>query len=425
MRATRLFSGRFSIIALLVVILAAPARTAPLPKDEEQSLRQKALKLNEITGEDPILGQIVILLEDKEKENTKKLLAVALKMAREKDKDKDPVFNINATYILARVAARLKESEPGEYFYKQQVAQALKLASSQKFVRAYDGLITLLFQNKRYAEAEKVCKEFLELKGDDHIQRFKMLVLRRMVQTQTKQGKVDDAMRVVENLLKAQPENWLTRELKGWVLRESGKLDEAAKTYEDVLDRISKDDRLDKEQKEDYGSEIRYTLSGVYIDLKKIDKAAEHLQTLLKKDENNPTYNNDLGFIWADHDMKLDEAEKLIRKALAEEKKLRKKAGLEGADDKDNAAYLDSLGWVLFKRKKFKEALEPLLEAIKQEEGQHLEIYDHLGDVYIALEQPDKAIAAWKKGLTCEPVGKRDEKRKIEVEKKMKQYEKK
>src|SRR5207245_655211 len=125
----------------------------------------------------------------------------------------------------------------------------------------------------------------------------------------------------------------------------------------------------------------------------------EHLQTLLKKNDNNPTYNNDLGFIWADHDMNLDEAEKLIRKAIVEEKKLRKKAGVPMAEDKDNAAYLDSLGWVLFKKKKFKEALEPLLEAVKQEEGQHLEIYDHLGDVYIALEQTDKAIAAWKKGL--------------------------
>lgn len=423
MRATGTFSGRLIVVALLVLILTSPGRTAPLPQDEEQSLRQKALKLNEITGDDPILGQIITLLEDKE--NTRKLLTVALKMAKEKDKDKDPVFNLNATYILARVASRLKELDASEYFYKQQAAQALKLASSQKFVRAYTGLIDLLFANKRYVEAEKVCKEFLELRGDENIQRFKMLVLRRMVQTQTKQGKVDDALKVVDNLLKAQPENWLTRELKGWVLRESGKLDEAAKTYEEVLDRIAKDDGLDKEQKDEFGSDIRYTLSGVYIDLKKIDKATEHLQTLLKKDESNPTYNNDLGFIWADHDMNLDEAEKLIRKAIVEEKKLRKKAGVPMANDKDNAAYLDSLGWVLYKKKKFKEALEPLQEAIKQEEGQHLEIYDHLGDVFIALEQPDKAIETWKKGLTCQPVSKRDEKRKVEVEKKIKQHEKK
>ena len=46
----------------------------------------------------------------------------------------------------------------------------------------------------------------------------------------------------------------------------------------------------------------------------------EELQTLLKKKPNNPTYNNDLGYIWADHDMNLEESEKLIRKAIEEER---------------------------------------------------------------------------------------------------------
>src|SRR5438045_8830581 len=107
MRATGTLSGRLIVGVLFVMILAAPSRTAPVPVDDEQALRQKALKLNEVTGDDPILGQIVTLLEDKD--NTKKLLAVALKMAKEKAKDKDPLFNINATYILARTAARLHE----------------------------------------------------------------------------------------------------------------------------------------------------------------------------------------------------------------------------------------------------------------------------------------------------------------------------
>src|SRR5262249_19160585 len=78
-------------------------------------------------------------------------------------------------------------------------------------------------------------------------------------------------------------------------------------------------------------------------------------------------------------------------------------------------------GWVLYKKKKFKEALEPLRAAVKQEEGQHIEIYDHLADVYVALGQKDKAVDAWKKGLTCNPLSKRDESRKAEVEKKIKQ----
>src|SRR5262249_47831352 len=105
---------------------------------------------------------------------------------------------------------------------------------------------------------------------------------------------------------------------------------------------------------------------------------------------------------------------------IEEDRKLRKGAG------KDNAAYLDSLGWVLYKKKKYKEALPYFLDAVKDpDEGQHLEIYDHLAEVYIALGQTDKALETWKKALTCKPLGKRDEQRKLEVEKKVKKLEKK
>ena len=65
----------------------------------------------------------------------------------------------------------------------------------------------------------------------------------------------------------------------------------------------------------------RYVLTGLYVDIKDIGKAAKHLQTLIKRNHDNPTYKNDLGFIWADHDQKLDEAEKLIREALDLDKK--------------------------------------------------------------------------------------------------------
>ena len=80
--------------------------------------------------------------------------------------------------------------------------------------------------------------------------------------------------------------------------------------------------------------------------------------------------------------MNLEESEKLIREALDLDKKAKEKLKEEGKIDevKENAAYLDSLGWVLFKQKKYKEALEPLKKAAADEDdGNHLEIWDHLG----------------------------------------------
>src|SRR5205823_2953410 len=106
-------------------------------------------------------------------------------------------------------------------------------------------------------------------------------------------------------------------------------------------------------------------------------------------------------------------------KALDEDKKQRKNIA-DADEDKDSSAYLDSLGWVLFKKKKYKEAKEPLLKAIEDKEGQHIEILDHLGDVHMALGEKDEAVKAWKKGIEVAGETKREQEKKAQVEKKLK-----
>jgi tetratricopeptide (TPR) repeat protein len=191
---------------------------------------------------------------------------------------------------------------------------------------------------------------------------------------------------------------------------------------------MQKDENADKnkEAKAEFEEEIRrmhLRLSTIYTDLNQIDKAAAHLKILLDKDPDDPGVNNDLGYIWADHDMNLDEAEKMIRKALDEDRKRRKKENpdVKPEDDKDNAAYLDSLGWVLFKKKKFQEAKAPLLQAVKEKDGKHVEIYDHLGEVHMALGEKAEAVAVWKEALKLETEEKREKDIKAKVEKKLKE----
>jgi tetratricopeptide (TPR) repeat protein len=410
--------GRFLALALLFFVGALPLRAA-----EDDALRKEAVTLNELTGQDPISGRILELLEDEA--GTKKLLAVAAKMAKEKEQP----FNINATYILATLASADKEIETAQFFYRLNAEQALKLQSEEKLSRAYAGLIQMYFDNKKYADSEKVCREFLELETlntepdplhperASPIERLKPIVMRHMIRSIARQGNLDKAVDLIDKLMKADPNNWLNLQLKGQILRDAGSLEEAAKIYEDVIERIKKDKRLTNEQKVEWASDLRYPLSGIYVDLNQVDKAAEQLKTLLAKEPNNPTYNNDLGYIWADHDINLEESEKLIRKALEEDKKLRAKG------TKDNPAYLDSLGWVLYKQKKYKEALPPLLEAVQDKDGKHIEIYDHLGDVHLALGEKAEAVAAWKEGLKVVGDSKREQARKIEVEKKLKAHE--
>ena len=79
------------------------------------------------------------------------------------------------------------------------------------------------------------------------------------------------------------------------------------------------------------------------------DKAADLLRKSIALDpENSAEASNYLGYMWADHNMNLDEAETMIRRALQSEP--------------NNASYLDSLGWVEFRKGQFDRALDNLLQ---------------------------------------------------------------
>ena len=98
---------------------------------------------------------------------------------------------------------------------------------------------------------------------------------------------------------------------------------------------------------------------------------------------------NYLGYMWAERGVNLPKARELIEKAVKLEPK--------------NAAYLDSLAWVIYKLDQPKEALPWMLKAVELSEEPDATLYDHLGDIYSAMQQPAKAQEAWKKALDIEP----------------------
>ncbi|NBV21149.1 MAG: tetratricopeptide repeat protein [Proteobacteria bacterium] len=98
---------------------------------------------------------------------------------------------------------------------------------------------------------------------------------------------------------------------------------------------------------------------------------------------------NYLGYMWAERGENLSEARGMIEKALKLEP--------------DNAAFLDSMAWVLFKLNQPKQALEYQLKALKLQKEPDATLHDHLGDIYLALKQPAKAREQWEQSLAIEP----------------------
>ena len=96
------------------------------------------------------------------------------------------------------------------------------------------------------------------------------------------------------------------------------------------------------------------------------------------------------------------------------------------ASEPDNAAYQDSLGWVLFKLGKYEEAREPLEKACRLSTGTgDGTLWDHLGDVYHRLKLMDKAVEAWERALAItEQEAGADPQLKERLQDKLKQFKK-
>ncbi|MCS7271113.1 MAG: tetratricopeptide repeat protein, partial [Gemmataceae bacterium] len=353
-------------------------------QDNDSQLQAEILKLNQATTEELQKAKLRQLRKDKEK--AKALVAAAVKML---GSDSGSKLNYNAITILGRTAQFVKNYDAAERFYERQIELAQKVRkSADSIIDAYENLILLYFEMKRYDQVIGTCERFLDLKGPEELERVKPFVIEQLVQAKAKKGDFQEAMRITQGLLQLSENSWYFLRLKGYVEREAEKYKDAIKTFQEVLEKLEEDENLKPEIREREIDRTRYILSALYIDINDIDQAAKQLEILVKKNPTNATYKNDLGYIWADNDRNLDEAEKLIREALELDRKEKEKLKEKGEIDevRENAAYLDSMGWVLFKKKRYKEALEYLKKAaMDEEEGQHLEIWDHLADCYMAL----------------------------------------
>jgi tetratricopeptide (TPR) repeat protein len=164
---------------------------------------------------------------------------------------------------------------------------------------------------------------------------------------------------------------------------------------------------------------VRYVLTNAYLGLKQFDKAEAALREVLEYDPDDALALNNLGYHLADEGRKLPEAEVLIRRAIALNRDVRARAGNPVTE---SGVYLDSLGWVLFRRGKLAEAKAAFERAVTDPDGAADPlVWDHFGDVLYKLGEKEQARAAWKKAEPGYAVGRqgREGGRKEELQRKL------
>jgi tetratricopeptide (TPR) repeat protein len=148
--------------------------------------------------------------------------------------------------------------------------------------------------------------------------------------------------------------------------------------------------------------ELLYNLGVVYGESGRAPEALAYMEQVLARNPNHAGALNYVGYSKAEQGADLDEAERMINRALEQRP--------------DDGYITDSLGWVFYMRAK------PLLEAGRVEQGRALleraireleraaeltggdpVISEHLGDAYLLLEDRSRALEFYEEALNLEP----------------------
>jgi tetratricopeptide (TPR) repeat protein len=339
-------------------------------------------------------------------------------------------LRVETLQVLAVLAEKHHQLTEAERLYRG----ALKQITPEAETLVYGGLLRVLARARRLEAQLEVCEGGLSGNAAQGLPKAQatspVLFLTEKARALAGLRRHDEAVQAADRALAvaAEDNKLLVRVLRVRLLVMATRHADAEKECQALLKQYTQPAET---------LEIRYLLSHVYTAAKQHARAEEQLQLVLEADPDNATANNDLGYLWADQNKNLAQAEEMIRRAIEADRRQRRPGGpgLPGEPGapgpivptsatlaEDNAAFVDSLGWVLYRRDKVEEARKELERAAHLPDGEDPVIWEHLGEVYHHLGRAAEARHAWEHALRLYEQGDRrvDEDRCRELREKLK-----
>jgi tetratricopeptide (TPR) repeat protein len=190
------------------------------------------------------------------------------------------------------------------------------------------------------------------------------------------QGKYDSVLGVIEQPQKVFPNDFRFYLLQGLALTRIEKQENAVKPLE-------KAHNLNPKDLNALGT-LALTLDG----LRRYQDSDRLYEEGLKLDPKSALLLNNYSYSLAERGLQLQRALEMAKQAVTTEP--------------DNAAYLDTFGWIFFKLEKYEDAHIYIEKSVSTGKASAV-VYDHFGDVYQKLGQKEKALELWKKALEMDP----------------------
>jgi tetratricopeptide (TPR) repeat protein len=189
-------------------------------------------------------------------------------------------------------------------------------------------------------------------------------------------GKYDQVLEVAGRAEHAVPKDFRGYLLEGLAYTRLDKQEDALKALEKAYELNPKD------------LNTLSTLALTYDNLHRYKDSDRIYEEALKIDPKSALLLNNYGYSLAERGVQLQRALEMAKQAVAAEP--------------ENAAYLDTYGWVFYRLEKYEDAATYIEKAIATGKASAV-VQEHLGDIYLKLGQREKALMQWKKALEMDP----------------------
>lgn len=230
-------------------------------------------------------------------------------------------------------------------------------------------LASVFIQKDNPAQATKELKQSIDF-DPEAVQPHALLALVYVAQNKMDLATSEYTL-ALQNAAKSEPNNINTYKGLGALYLQQNKLKQAEGIFKLIVNMAPQD------------PEAHFYLGNIYYNLKDYPSVEKELKSALKLKPDYHEALNFLGYFYLEQDKNIDQAGLMIKQALVSEP--------------ENGAYLDSLGWFYYKKGKLKEALSHLERAASFLSDPV--IYDHLGDVFLKLDNFASAKLNWEKSL--------------------------
>ncbi len=301
--------------------------------------------------------------------------------------------------LLRQVTARTGDREPFFTRFERYLQQ--QDDSATKFLR----LAGLYYDWHRLDPAIDAQRRAMAMDEPQRLPEHRV----RLAELLREAGRHDEALAEIDRAIDAQPDRAVLYRVKSRILTALERGLDAVQVLREAIDRQTDDplslrielagayaqidqlaagiEQLDRAIADapNRAAELHYRKSHLSMRAGRPDRAEDALKAALAVDPNFAPANNDLGYTWADRGEHLHEAREMIQKAVAAQP--------------DNAAYLDSMGWVMYKLGEFAPAVKLLARATELPGGNDPVLFDHLGDALWRGGERERAAAQWRAAM--------------------------